>query len=93
MRPRELFGAAVRVIGFWFLTQSAYWFYWAVMKTHTSLGNPNISASEDAAYGAVYLLLGVFILAAADPIVWIFYGLPPKTKPAEDKLQKLDADS
>lgn len=83
MRARELFGVAVRVIGFWFLTQAAYWFYWAIMKSHTSMGNPNISAPEDVGYGGYYFLAGIFILFAADPIVWLFYGLPAKASPVD----------
>jgi len=85
MRPRDLFGVAVRVIGLWFLTQSAYWFFWAAVKSHNpGMGNPNISIPEDLAYAILYLALGGIMLLLADPIVWFVYGLPPRVTPSDE---------
>src|SRR4249919_3290003 len=83
VKPRDLFGLAVRVLGLWFLTQNLYWFLWAAVKAHdSSFGNPNISPREDMGYGIIYLILGVLLMTCADPIVWAVYGLPPKlTRP------------
>lgn len=84
MRPRDLFGVAVRVIGLWSLTQAVYWFFWAAVKSHApSLGNPNISVPEDMAYATLYLLLGGLMIFLADPIVWLVYGLPAKPMPPD----------
>jgi len=80
MRARDLFGVAVRVIGLWFLTQAAYWAYWGILKSNGSgLGNPNVPAREDAASASLYVLLGVLLVLLADPITWVFYGLPVKS--------------
>jgi len=85
MKPRDLFGLAVRVIGLWFLTQNLYWFLWAAFKSNDpSFGNRAISAHEDVAYGIIYLILGAILICCADPIVWAVYGLPPKHKSSEE---------
>jgi len=79
MKPRELFGVAVRVIGFWFLTQAFYWFFWFAVKAHDPhAGNPNIPNAEDLESATLYILLGGVTLLLADLIVWAIYGLPPR---------------
>ena len=79
MRLRDLFGAAVRLLGLWFWTQAAYWGYFALLKVHSaSLGNPNIPQAEDIAYAVLYTLLGSFLFAGANGIVWLAYGDAPK---------------
>jgi hypothetical protein len=84
MKPRDLFGLAVRVLGLWFLTQNLYWFLWAAVKAHdSSFGNPNITPHEDVGYGIIYLILGALLMTCADPIVWAVYGLPPKATPSD----------
>jgi hypothetical protein len=83
MRPRDLFGVAVRVIGFWFLTQAVYYGFWAFVKTNSGLGNPTISPREDVALSAIYLIMGALIMFCADPIVWLVYGIPMKTTPPD----------
>ncbi len=79
MRARELFGVAVRVIGFWLLTEAGYSGFWAIMKSQTGIGSANITPTEHAAFAFYYVVLGTVILLLADPIVWVIYGLPPKS--------------
>jgi len=84
MKPRELFGLAVRVLRLWFLTQNLYWFLWATFKTNDpNFGNRAVSPHEDMAYGIIYLILGVLLILCADPIVWVVYGMPQKLKPLD----------
>jgi hypothetical protein len=91
MRPRDLFGVAVRVIGFWFFTQAAYWAYWAALKSHdVSLGNPNVSMREDIATATLYVLMGLIAVVAADPIVWLCYGLPPRKNPDDNAAERAE---
>lgn len=79
MKPRELFGLAVRVLGLWFLTQSFYYFLLAALKANDPhVLTRGISPHEDMAYGIPFLVLSALLLLCADPIVWIVYGLPPK---------------
>jgi hypothetical protein len=87
MRPRDLFGVAVRVLGVWFLSQNLYWFLWAAIKSNdVSFGNQHVPPHENIAYGIIYFVLGVLLLLCADPIVWIVYGWPPK--PSGDKISE-----
>jgi hypothetical protein len=75
MRPRELFGVGVRILAVWFWTQAAYWGYWAAVKSAgTGLGNPNVSARDDASYMIFYALLGIALMAGVRPLVWLAYG-------------------
>jgi len=76
MRPRDLFGVGIRLIGLYFLSQAFYWGFWLIAKTqtHGALGNPKISAGEDAAYALLYLVLGLLLMVLADHIVLICYG-------------------
>jgi len=76
--PRALFGVAIRVLGIWFLTEAAYSAFWAVLKAKTAIGNANISSGEHAAFAFFWALLGLFLLCAADPLVWLAYGYPSK---------------
>ena len=79
MRPRELFGVGVRVLAVWFWTQSAYWGYFAFIKSlDMGLGNPKISAREDVVYVIFNGLLGIVLMAGARPLAWLAYGDAPK---------------
>lgn len=87
MEPRDLFGVGVRLTGVYFLSQVVYWGFWAVAKTETKdvIGNPNIPASEDAAYALVYLVIGFLLIALADHIVLLVYGRRIRSvDPADD---------
>ncbi len=74
MRPRDLFGVAVRVIGIWFLTQACYWAFYGILKFNPGLGNPNIPQQEDVAMAAFYATLGVLLIVLADSVVRAVYG-------------------
>jgi hypothetical protein len=80
MRPRDLFGVGVRILAVWFWTQTAYWGYFDFIKSlGNGLGNPNISAREDAAYMILNGILGIVLMAGARVLVWIAYGDAPKS--------------
>jgi hypothetical protein len=74
MRPRDLFGVAVRVIGVWWLTQGCYWGYWAYWKHATDLVNGGIPPAADFGACIGYLIAGMILLVFADHIVRIVYG-------------------
>jgi len=78
MKPRDLFGVAIRGIGIWILTQAAYWGFYAFLKLQTTMGNPSIPPQEDAAMAVFYLVLGILLIVLADSIVRAVYGAPSK---------------
>jgi hypothetical protein len=80
MRPREMFGVGVRILAVWFWTQTAYWGYFAFIKSlGNGLGNPSISAREDMAYMILNALLGIALMTGARALVWLAYGDTPKS--------------
>ena len=85
MKPREVFGIGVRLLGVWFWSQAVYWAFWAYMKyAETGLGNPTITAREDLAYACLYLLLGTALFIGAGWLVWLAYG-ETRPKPVKDE--------
>jgi hypothetical protein len=74
MRPRDLFGVAVRVMGLWFLTQSAYRAFWAIWKTGGGVGNPRVPVGEDMGECLQSLIVAAALLIFADFIVLGLYG-------------------
>ncbi|HEX4157411.1 MAG TPA: hypothetical protein VHY79_02975 [Rhizomicrobium sp.] len=79
MKPREIFGVAVRLLAVWFWTQAAYWIFWAAAKSigHFA-GDSSISPREDICVAIFYALLGVFLMSGARSLVWLAYGDAPK---------------
>ena len=92
MRPRELFGVIVRVMGFWFLTYSAYYALWIVWRLHGGEGDKYITVGQLEGDALIDMVRGLAILLLADPIVWIFYGLPPK-KTSTNQDKSVDTES
>ena len=86
MKPRDVFGIGVRLLGVWFWSQAIYWAFWTYMKyAQTGLGNPAITAREDLAYACLYLLLGTILFLGAGWLAWLAYGdARPKTVKDED---------
>jgi hypothetical protein len=84
MRARDAFGAAVRTIGFWFLVQSAQSALWFVWRTHGGGGSEYVPQGEHVGGALIYMVTGLIVLLLADPIVWLFYGLPPKSSAPPD---------
>ncbi len=76
MQARDWFGVAVRVLSLWFFIQAADRLYWVILKTDFGMGNPAVTVKDEGAWAAFYVLLGLLLLFCADPIVWVFYGLP-----------------
>jgi hypothetical protein len=84
MRPRDLFGVAVRVIGLWEIIDGTYSAFWGVLKYHTGVGSADIKPTDHYAFGIYYAAVGLLLLLFADPIVWLVYGLPPKPTLPDD---------
>jgi hypothetical protein len=79
MKPRDIFGIAIRIFGFWFLTQSGYWGYWALVKSaNPDAGNQHISVQEDIASAILYVLLTILTIGGARVWIWLAYGDGPK---------------
>jgi cobalamin synthase len=75
MKPRDLFGIGVRLLGVWFWSQAIYFAFWAYMKyAETGLGNPALLARQDLAYACLYLLLGTAVFIGAGWLAWLAYG-------------------
>jgi hypothetical protein len=75
MKPREIFGAGVRLLAVWFWTLAVYWGFWSAAKSigHFA-GNSSISPREDICLAIFYALLGVFLMSGARALVWLAYG-------------------
>jgi hypothetical protein len=86
MRPRDLFGVAVRIVGFWFVTEAFYWGFWALIKSFApNAGNPHVSVQEDLASTILYIFLALFTLSGAHVWIWLAYGDAPKQiSPSKD---------
>jgi|tagenome__1003787_1003787.scaffolds.fasta_scaffold19780056_3 hypothetical protein len=96
MRPRDLFGVGIRLMGVYFFTQAIYWGFWAVSKaeTHGVIGNPNVSVAENSAYALIYLVSSLLLLFLADHIVLVCYGPQIRTKPRDtDGVLSTDGSS
>ena len=75
MRPRDLFGVALRILAIWFWTQAAFWIYWAALKyAGTGLGGTASPVREDSARVIIYTLLGIGLMAGARALTWLAYG-------------------
>jgi len=80
MKPRDIFGVAVRIIGFWFLTQAALWAYWAAVKSsNSSLGNAIVTVQQDVGSAVGHLLIGIILIAGARSWIWVAYGDEPRS--------------
>ena len=85
MRPRDWFGVAVRVIGLWFLAQAAHSALWFVWRTQGGEGDKFVPTGEHAGAALISFVVGLTIWLMADPITWVFYGLPPRPAPLEQR--------
>jgi hypothetical protein len=90
MRPRDLFGVAVRVLGLWEIINGVYTCFYGALKFNIGIGNANVTPSEHYAFATFYAVLGVLLITFADPIVWLVYGLPPKSIPSDDTANSPD---
>ena len=74
MRPRDLFGVALRVLGVWFVTMAAYAALYLVMKESTMAINSQVSATQDKLLVGFYLALAFILLVLPNHIVALCYG-------------------
>jgi hypothetical protein len=74
MKPRDLFGVALRVLGVWFLYDAANAGLYLGMK-EAALGiNSQVSMPQDKLLVGFYLALAFILLILTDKIVALCYG-------------------
>ena len=74
MQGRELFGAALRVLGVWFLYMAGNALLNLLLRTGTLISSTANQMTVDKFYVAYYLLLAIFLIRLADPITRAVYG-------------------
>lgn len=79
MRPRDLFGVALRVLGVWFAYMAAYAALYVAMKESGMAINSQISATQDKLLVGFYLALAFILLVLPNHIVALCYGPEKKT--------------
>ena len=94
MRPRDLFGVAVRAIGIWWLTQGLYWLYYAYWRYRGgSTAYPGVPFEADIGMSLGYLILGTVLFIFADHIVRVAYGPQLRTVPTDTDDGELSTDA
>ena len=73
MRPRDLFGVGLRVLGIWFLSDAGYRSVFLLMKLQARYSN-DVPATADKLLIGFYLLLALVLLAGANSIIKLCYG-------------------
>jgi len=73
MRPRDLFGVALRVLGVYFVSDAGYRGVYLLLKLQVRYGN-DVPVTADKFLVAFYLLAALMLLAGADGIVRLCYG-------------------
>jgi hypothetical protein len=79
MRPRDLFGVALRVLGVWFVYMSAYVGLYLAMKESAMAINSQVSTTQDKLLIGFYLALAFILLVLPNHIVALCYGPENKT--------------
>lgn len=78
MRPRELFGVAIRVLAVWCWTQAAYYGFLSFLKSVGTAPANSYPVQEDISVAMFYVILGGFLMAGVRALVWLAYGDAPK---------------
>jgi hypothetical protein len=73
MKPRDLFGVAIRAFAIWLLYMASYDFFVALVKTNAHIFS-NVPAWEDLVFACYYLIAGLLLMVFADFIVKAVYG-------------------
>ncbi len=93
MRPRDLFGLGVRLIGVWIWTEAAYWAYFAAMKgAGTGIGSASVPVHDDLANAILYALVGTALFVGAPFLVWLAYGYAPRHQADDRTANDLSTD-
>ena len=79
MKPRDLFGVALRVLGVWFVYMAAYAALYVAMKESAMAINSQVSATQDKLLVGFYLALAFILLVLPNHIVALCYGPEKKT--------------
>jgi hypothetical protein len=82
MTVRELFGGAIRIVGVWEAVRSLNSVYYVIAKLAHLQTNSTLPIATDLATGAFALIVGVSVVACAEPIVRLVYGPAPATAPS-----------
>jgi hypothetical protein len=73
MKPRDLFGVAIRAFSIWLLYMASYDFVFALIKTNAHIFS-NVPVWEDVLFACYYLVAGLLVIVFADFIVKAVYG-------------------
>ena len=73
MQGRDVFGALLRLLGFWYFVQALYLGLFVLMRAIRILPNGTAQAEEKIIIG-FYILIGIILVAGADAFVTAIYG-------------------
>jgi hypothetical protein len=74
MRPRDLFGVGLRLLGVWFVYDACYAGLYLGMKQANLPLNSQVSVTQDKLLVGFYLALAFVLLILTDKIVTLCYG-------------------
>ena len=74
MRPRDLFGVGLRLLGVWFVYDACYAGLYLSMKQANLPLNSQVSVTQDKLLIGFYLALAFVLLILTDKIVTLCYG-------------------
>ena len=74
MRPRDLFGVGLRLLGVWFVYDACYAGLYLGMKQANLPLNSQVSVTQDKLLVGFYLALAFVLLILTDKIIALFYG-------------------
>ena len=73
MQGRDVFGALLRLLGFWYFVQALYLGLFILMRAIGIMPSGAVQAQEKIIIG-FYILIGIVLVAGADSFVIALYG-------------------
>jgi hypothetical protein len=73
MNPRALLGVFIRAFGLWLIYQALYGALFVLIKLRMAVPSA-VPPSENEAFTAFYLVVGLIAIVLADSIVHLVYG-------------------
>lgn len=73
MQGRDVFGALLRLLGFWYFVQALYLGLFVLMRAIGLMPNGTAEGQEKIVIG-FYILIGIILVAGADAFVLAIYG-------------------
>jgi hypothetical protein len=74
MAPRHMFGALIRLLGFYFFYRSSVDGFFVIAHLVPIPISPRLSFAEDLTWTLFHAALGVIVVVGAEVIVTIVYG-------------------